>query len=492
MHCSANIGPKGDVALFFGLSGTGKTTLSSVADRQLIGDDEHGWSATRRVQLRGRLLREDDSPLGRGRAADLRDDAALRHRARERRLRSVTRTLDLNDDSLTENTRGAYPLSFIDNAVPSGQGGHPTNVVMLTADAFGVLPPIARLSPAAAMYHFLSGYTAKVAGTERGVTEPKATFSTCFGAPFMVWDPSRLREAARRAHREAPGQRLAREHGLDGRPVRRRIAHEDRAHARDDRCGALGRARRASDTTRHDVQPRRADVVPQRVAADVLKPRETWKDKAAYDAQAAKLAKMFADNFKAFEATAAPEIKAAGPRPDDCDAIREPAVAAGSDRSLRDVEPVIGLEIHAQLLDRDEDLLRLPDDVRCAAEYERLSGVSRAAGRAAGAQPARGRARDQGRAGAQLHRAHRVDLRAQELLLPGPAEGLPDLAVRAAARDAAAGSRCRATARRDPRRHHAHSHGRGRRQVAAPRISRTPIARPISTSTAAACRSSRS
>ena len=185
---------------------------------------------SRRLQLRRRLLREDDPAVGRGRAADLRDDAALRHGARERRGRSEhTRALDLDDDRYTENTRAAYPIAFIDNAVPSGQGGHPRNVVMLTADAFGVLPPIARLTPEAAMYHFLSGYTAKVAGTEKGVTEPKATFSTCFGAPFLPLDAEPLREDARREDRAARRARLAGQHRLDRRPVRRRHAHEDRA-----------------------------------------------------------------------------------------------------------------------------------------------------------------------------------------------------------------------------------------------------------------------
>jgi phosphoenolpyruvate carboxykinase (ATP) len=225
---------------------------------------------------------------------------------------ATTRQLDLNDDSLTENTRGAYPLSFIDNAVPSGQGGHPTNVVMLTADAFGVLPPIARLSPAAAMYHFLSGYTAKVAGTERGVTEPKATFSTCFGAPFMVWDPS--------LYAKLLGERIAKHNvnvwlvntgwtgGAYGVGSRMKIAHT-RAMIDAALSGALQNVGYNKDTVFNLDVPRSCP----NVSPEVLTPRETWKDKAAYDAQAAKLAKMFADNFKSFEATAAPEIKAAGP-----------------------------------------------------------------------------------------------------------------------------------------------------------------------------------
>src|SRR5579864_1833482 len=192
MHCSANVGATGsggDVALFFGLSGTGKTTLSSDPNRQLIGDDEHGWSPNGVFNFEGGCY---------AKTIRLSAEAEPQIYATTRRFGTVlenvvidpeTRMLDLDDDRFTDNTRAAYPISFINNAVSSGQGGHPHNVVMLTADAFGVLPPISRLSPDAAMYHFLSGYTAKVAGTEKGVTEPKATFSTCFGAPFLPLAP---------------------------------------------------------------------------------------------------------------------------------------------------------------------------------------------------------------------------------------------------------------------------------------------------------------
>jgi len=313
MHCSANIGEGGDAALFFGLSGTGKTTLSSDPHRQLIGDDEHGWSADGVFNFEGGCY---------AKMIRLSAEAEPQIYATTRRFGTVlenvtfdphTRTLDLNDDKATENTRGAYPLEFINNSVPSGQGGHPTNIVMLTADAFGVLPPIARLSPEAAMYHFLSGYTAKVAGTERGVTEPKATFSTCFGAPFMVWDPN--------VYAKLLGERIAQHHsrvwlvntGWTGGPYgvgsRMKIAHT-RAMINAALSGALATAAVQRDPVFNLDVPTSCPGVP----ADVLNPRNTWKDKAAYDQQARKLATMFVENFKTFEATASPAVKAAGPK----------------------------------------------------------------------------------------------------------------------------------------------------------------------------------
>ncbi len=313
MHCSANIGRDGDVALFFGLSGTGKTTLSSDHDRQLIGDDEHGWSERGVFNFEGGCY---------AKTIKLSAEAEPQIYSTTRRFGTVlenvvfdpeTRTLDLDDDRYTENTRAAYPISFIDNAEPTGQGGHPKNVVMLTADAFGVLPPISRLTPEGAMYHFLSGYTAKVAGTEKGVTEPKATFSTCFGSPFLPLPPSRYATML--------GDRIARHKshvwlvntGWTGGPYgtgrRMKIAYT-RAMIKAALSGALDQVKFERDTMFNLDVPTSCPDVP----ADVLKPRSTWSNGAAYDEQAAKLARMFADNFKAFEAGVSPEVRAAGPK----------------------------------------------------------------------------------------------------------------------------------------------------------------------------------
>ena len=312
MHCSANIGKDGDTALFFGLSGTGKTTLSSDPERMLIGDDEHGWSDRGVFNFEGGCY---------AKTIRLSAEAEPQIYATTRRFGTVlenvvvddaTRELNLDDDRYTENTRAAYPISFIDNAVPSGQGGHPHNVVMLTADAFGVLPPISRLTPAAAIYHFLSGYTAKVAGTEKGVTEPKATFSTCFGAPFLPLEPSRYARML--------GEKIAKHKarvwlintGWSGGPYgegkRMKIAYT-RAMIRAALSGALDHVAYERDPVFNLDIPASCSGVP----SDVLKPRGTWADGAAYDAQAAKLAKMFVENFKAFEQGVTADVLAAGP-----------------------------------------------------------------------------------------------------------------------------------------------------------------------------------
>jgi phosphoenolpyruvate carboxykinase (ATP) len=313
MHCSANVGPADDVALFFGLSGTGKTTLSSDPDRRLIGDDEHGWTEEGVFNIEGgcyaktiRLSQEAEPQIY---ATTRRFGTVLENV----KMDMVTRALDLDDDALTENTRGAYPIEFIDNHLPSGQAGHPRHIIMLAADAFGALPPIARLSRAAAMYHFLSGYTAKVAGTEKGVTEPKATFSTCFGAPFMVLHPT--------VYAKFLGDRIARHDakvwlvntGWSGGPygvgTRMKIGHT-RAMIRAALTGQLDGVAYKTDPVFNLDVPQSVPGVPQ----EVLSPRNTWSDQAAYDEQARKLARMFTENFKAFEDDATPEVTAAGPR----------------------------------------------------------------------------------------------------------------------------------------------------------------------------------
>jgi phosphoenolpyruvate carboxykinase (ATP) len=313
MHCSANIGPAGDVALFFGLSGTGKTTLSSDPTRQLIGDDEHGWSDRGVFNFEGGCY---------AKTIRLSAEAEPQIYSTTRRFGTVlenvvfdpaTRMLNLDDDRHTENTRAAYPISFIDNAVPSCAGGHPKNIVMLTADAYGVLPPIARLSPEGAMYHFLSGYTAKVAGTEKGVKEPSATFSTCFGAPFLPLAPS--------FYARMLGDKIAQHQsrvwlvntGWSGGPYgtghRMKISYT-RAMITAALSGALDHVSYEKDLLFNLDVPTACPGVP----SEVLKPRNTWVNPAEYDAQAAKLAKMFIDNFKSFEADVTPEVRAAGPK----------------------------------------------------------------------------------------------------------------------------------------------------------------------------------
>ena len=313
MHCSANIGTSGDTALFFGLSGTGKTTLSSDPDRGLIGDDEHGWSDRGVFNFEGGCY---------AKTIRLSAEAEPQIYGTTRRFGTVlenvefdptTRELDLDSAKYTENTRAAYPIEFIDNAVPGGQGGHPSTIVMLTADAFGVLPPIARLSPEAAMYHFLSGYTAKVAGTEKGVTEPSATFSTCFGAPFLPMNPN--------VYSKMLGEKIAAHKarvwlvntGWTGGPYgvgsRMKIAYT-RAMIRAALSGALD----AAGYERHPIFNVEVPTSCPDVPAGVLNPRGTWADGAAYDAQARKLAQMFIDNFKMFAADVDAAVVAAGPR----------------------------------------------------------------------------------------------------------------------------------------------------------------------------------
>jgi phosphoenolpyruvate carboxykinase (ATP) len=313
MHCSANIGAGGDTALFFGLSGTGKTTLSSDPDRQLIGDDEHGWSDRGVFNFEGgcyaKMIRLSEEAEPQIYATTRRFGTVLENVVMD----PATRQLNFDDASLTENTRGAYPIEFIDNAVLSGSGGHPKTIVMLTADAYGVLPPIAKLSAEGAMYHYLSGYTAKVAGTEKGVTEPSATFSTCFGAPFLPLNPN--------VYAKQLGERIAKygsrvwlvNTGWTGGPfgvgTRMKIAYT-RGMIRAALSGQL-------DTVAYQRHPVFNIDIPTTVPgvpSEVLDPRGTWSDKAAYDGQAAKLARMFVENFKANFADADPAVSAAGPQ----------------------------------------------------------------------------------------------------------------------------------------------------------------------------------
>jgi phosphoenolpyruvate carboxykinase (ATP) len=309
IHCSANIGPKGDVALFFGLSGTGKTTLSSDPDRPLIGDDEHGWGPDGVFNFEGgcyakviNLSQEAEPEIW---AASHRFGTVLENVVADEQGR-----LDLNDKHYTENTRACYPVEFIPNAVPSGRGGQPGNVVMLTADAFGVLPPISRLSPAQAMYHFLSGYTAKVAGTEAGLgAEPQATFSTCFGAPFLPRRP------------EVYGRMLAdliAKQGVDcwlvntgwsggayGVGSRMSIKHT-RALLRAALDGSLAKVAFHREKFFGLEIPISVPGVP----SEVLDPRQSWADKAAYDATARDLVARFEKNFAAFADHVGDDVRA--------------------------------------------------------------------------------------------------------------------------------------------------------------------------------------
>jgi phosphoenolpyruvate carboxykinase (ATP) len=312
MHCSANIGPKSDVAVFFGLSGTGKTTLSADPARSLIGDDEHGWSDRGVFNFEGGCY---------AKVINLSSTAEPEIYETTRRFGTLLENvsfdsesgrLNLNDDSLTENTRAAYPLSHIPNAVPDGLGGHTATIIMLTADAFGVLPPIAKLTPAQAMYHFLSGYTAKVAGTEKGITEPSATFSTCFGAPFMVLSPI--------VYAKLLGEKIAKHQvnvwlvntGWSGGPYgvgqRVKIAYT-RAMVHAVLDGSLNNVQTVVDPVFGVAVP----VTCPNVPTEVLNARNTWSDKAAYDLQAHKLASMFAENFKTFAKDVSDEVSAAGP-----------------------------------------------------------------------------------------------------------------------------------------------------------------------------------
>jgi phosphoenolpyruvate carboxykinase (ATP) len=313
MHCSANVGRDGDVALFFGLSGTGKTTLSADPDRGLIGDDEHGWSDHGVFNFEGGCYAKTIhlSPMGEPEifTATQMFGTILENVI----LDESTREIDFGDGTITENTRASYPIHYIPNAVATGQGGHPRNVVFLTADAFGVLPPISRLTPEQAMYHFLSGYTAKVAGTERGITEPVATFSACFGSPFLPRHPGVYAEMLGEKLRTHNGHVWLVNTGWSGGAYgvgsRMSLGHT-RAMLKAALAGQLDHADMRTDPVFGLSVPTHVPGVPD----DVLNPRDTWADGAAYDEAAGKLAKMFKKNFEKFEAQVPAEVKAAGPR----------------------------------------------------------------------------------------------------------------------------------------------------------------------------------
>ncbi|MFN3705924.1 MAG: phosphoenolpyruvate carboxykinase (ATP) [Thermoflexales bacterium] len=309
MHCSANIGPQGDVTLFFGLSGTGKTTLSADPERALIGDDEHGWCEDGIFNLEGgcyaKVIRLSPTAEPAIYAAVHRFGSVLENVV----IDHTTRQLDFHNDLYTENTRAAYPLHHVPNADRHGRAGHPERIIFLTADAFGVMPPVARLTHAQAMYHFLSGYTARVAGTERGVNQPVATFSACFSAPFLVHQPQ--------VYAQMFGERLARHNvavwlvntGWNGRGERLRIAWT-RAMVSAILSGRLDAVPFRQEPIFGLEVPLHCPGAPK----DVLFPERSWDSTEAYQQRAKQLAQMFRQNFAAFAAHVTPEVCQAGPR----------------------------------------------------------------------------------------------------------------------------------------------------------------------------------
>jgi len=314
MHCSANVSKTDpdDVAIFFGLSGTGKTTLSADTNRLLIGDDEHGWSDNGVFNFEGgcyakviRLSKESEPEIY---ECTRRFGTILENVS----MNTVTHRIDLDDESLTENTRASYPLKHIPNIVSSGMAGHPRSIIMLTADAFGVMPPIARLTPDQAMYHFISGYTAKVAGTEKGVTEPTATFSACFGAPFMMRHPfvyARLLADRIEEHR---AECWLVNTGWTGGPFgvgsRMKIRYT-RALLNAALAGSFGKIEMRIDPIFGFQVPSEAPGVP----SEILNPRNTWSNPSDYDVQAKKLAILFHKNFQQFKDRSPDSLLAAGP-----------------------------------------------------------------------------------------------------------------------------------------------------------------------------------
>ncbi|MCA9679845.1 MAG: phosphoenolpyruvate carboxykinase (ATP) [Kofleriaceae bacterium] len=311
MHCSATAGT-GDTSVLFGLSGTGKTTLSADPKRLLIGDDEHCWTDEGVFNIEGGcyakvidLSQEQEPDIWNA----LKFGAVLENVVYEEQSRLV----DYRDVSITQNTRGSYPIDDIPNAKIPCIGGHPSNVLFLTADAFGVLPPVSKLTPAQAMYYFISGYTAKVAGTEVGVKDPEATFSPCFGGPFLVWHPAKYAELLAEKLRRHGAQTWLLNTGWSGGPfgvgsrikLRYTRAIVDAIHS-----GALASAPTVVDPIFGLAVPTTCPEVP----SEILVPRNTWKDQAAYDEKARRVATLFRDNFKKYESGVTDEVRAAGPR----------------------------------------------------------------------------------------------------------------------------------------------------------------------------------
>ncbi len=313
MHCSVNDGGNNDAAIFFGLSGTGKTTLSADASRELIGDDEHGWSENGLFNFEGGCYAKMIN-LSKEAEPEIYATTSMWGTVLENVVMDPeTRELDFFDNSLAENSRGAYPISAIENASLSGRCGQPKNLIMLTADAFGVLPPIAKLTPAQAMYHFLSGYTAKVAGTEKGVTEPTATFSTCFGGPFMPRHPSEYGKLLGQLIDKYNVNCWLVSTGWTGGPYgtgNRMPIKATRALLNAALDGSLLNAQYRTDETFGFEVPTALDGVDP----SILNPRSTWSNGEAYDVQAAKLADMFVQNFKVYEAHVEADVRAAAPR----------------------------------------------------------------------------------------------------------------------------------------------------------------------------------
>lgn len=311
MHCSANEGPQGDVSLFFGLSGTGKTTLSTEPNRKLIGDDEHYWTKDGIVNIEGgcyakciNLSAESEPEIYNA----IRFGTVLENTVYDDRSRMV----DFGDSSLTENTRASYPIEYIQNIKKPCMGGHPKNIILLTCDAFGVLPPVCSLTPEQAMYHFMSGYTAKVAGTEVGVTEPEATFSACFGAAFLVWHPAKYAELLA-ANMKKYGSKAWLVNtgwcgGSYGVGKRLSIKHT-RAIIDGIHSGALAQVECRKDPIFGLDVPVSCPGVP----SEVLRPENVWADKEAYQKTALKLAGLFRKNFQKFEDLSSEEIRAAAP-----------------------------------------------------------------------------------------------------------------------------------------------------------------------------------